>query len=158
MKTLIKSLLAICLISATSQIFASQVPCPAADLVVSYSDRIDTVQALFSDAYAVMTGTEEFENKFYDSESNRYWGVFAAVGVRNGNSPAFNQAYREGKKLIHAVTTNMNKYAEEDGKVYFCKYGRGSEEAEVAAFSVINDSQTNSRLMKSLAAHLQLSK
>lgn len=158
MKTLTKSLLAICLISATSQIFASQVPCPAPDVVVSYADRVDTVQGLVYDHYAVMTGTEEFKNEFYDSASNRYWRLFALVGVRKGNTFAFNQAYREGKKLIQNVTTNMNKYAEDDGKVYFCTYGRGSEEDKVAAFSVINDGHTNSRLMKTLVAQFQIAK
>lgn len=153
MKTFPKSLLAICLISATCQVFASQVPCPAADMVAAYSDRIDTVQGLVENHYAVMTGTDEFENKFYDGESNRYWRLFAMVGVENAKAPAFNQAYRQGKKIIHDVTTNMNKYAEEDGKVYFCTYGRGSVDDKVAAFSVINDGQTNSQLMKALAAH-----
>jgi hypothetical protein len=153
MKTFSKPLLTICLISVTSMVFASQVPCPPAEVVAAYADRIDTVQGLGYDHFAVMMGTDQFENNFYDISSNLYWRLMAVVGVENAKAPALNQAYRQGKKLIHDVTTNMNKYAEEDGKVYLCTYGRGSFDDKVAAFSVINEGQTNSQLMKTLAAH-----
>lgn len=148
MKFQLKSCLAVCLLAASAQVSASQVPCPSPEIIVLYSDRIDTIQSLGWSGFALMTGTDLFASPIYDDVSNRYWRFAAEVAVEKGG---FNAAYNQGTKLIKSVTTNMNKFADEQPEgVYTCTYGRDSQELHVFAFSPMDNKTTNSQLIKAL--------
>lgn len=151
MKFQLKSCLAICLLAASAQAFASQVPCPSPEVIALYSDRIDTIQSLGWNTFALITGTDLFASPIYDDVSNRYWRFAAEVAVEKGG---FNAAYHQGTTLIKSVTTNMNKFAEEHQEgVYTCTYGRDTQELHVFAFSPMDSKTTNSQLIKAMFRH-----